>query len=94
MNKLLAILLVLIFIPLDTFAGCNDAYSRGYDDAYEGERAKVGTYSPNRECYMSGFRDGNLDADCEWYRLRDNYTYWKRLGCNNRPYEPKSWSNR
>ena len=95
MNKLIAALLVLIFIPMDSFAGCNDAYSEGYDAAYEGEASRhYDYYSPHKDCYEAGFRDGNLDADCEWYRLRDNYYYWKELGCNNRPYEPKSWSDR
>ena len=65
-------------------------YDRGYEEAYEGEhQVYKGTF-----CYELGARDGDIDADCEHYRLRDDYSNWATLKCNMRPYEPRNWKDR
>ena len=70
----------------------NHQYDLGYDNAYEGEGSKY-NFSQNK-CYAWGYMDGNIDADCEYYRLKDNYNSWKSANCHTRPYEPKSWSDK
>ena len=65
-------------------------YDVGYDDGYEGEHrsAKEGIE------YKAGYKDGEIDADCEHYRLRDSYSDWVNLKCYTRPYEPRYWQDR
>ena len=65
-------------------------YDIGYEDGYEGEHrsAKGGIK------YKAGYKDGEIDADCEHYRLRDDYSDWVNLKCYTRPYEPRYWQDR